>query len=174
MWSHLSPSFLASHGVLSYFLPMVVGWLGKRYAHAPQLPLSTRLFTVLRDSLASSVDDFTTLVLILGLVIVLALSWKRLSSKSRGFLGWMIFLILATPLLFNLSWALCVLLLLYPVCARLTCIFRWLVSSLSQRPSAASSDSTLCSAFDVLCHHRSRRARGPSDAHSCHAGFLAA
>jgi len=94
--------FFASHGVLSYFLPMVVGWLGKRYAHAPQLPLSTRLFTVLRDSLASSVDDFTTLVLILGLVIVLALSWKRLSVPSRGFLGWMIFLILATPLLFNL------------------------------------------------------------------------
>jgi hypothetical protein len=91
--------FFASHGVLSYFLPMVVGWLGKRYAHAPQLPLSTRLFTVLRDSLASSVDDFTTLVLILGLVIVLALSWKRLRVR---FLGWMIFLILATPLLFNL------------------------------------------------------------------------
>jgi hypothetical protein len=92
----------AAKGVLVYFLPMVVGWLGKRYAHAPQLSFSTRLSNVLRDSLASSVDDFTTLALSLGLLVILVIAWKHFSPRSRKFLSFMLLLILATPVLFNL------------------------------------------------------------------------
>ena len=55
--------FFAGKGVLAWFLPMVIGWLGKRYAHAPQLPFSTRVLTVLRDSLSSSSMIFRPLLL---------------------------------------------------------------------------------------------------------------
>jgi len=89
-------------GVLAYFLPMVVGWLGKRYAHSPHLPLSARCFTVIRDSLASYVDDFTTLALTIGLFIALVLAWKRFRPASRAFLSYVLVLVFATPVLFNL------------------------------------------------------------------------
>ena len=95
-------SFFAAKGVLSHFLPMVAGWLGKRYAHSPSVPLSSRAFTVLRDTLTSYVDDFTTLALTLGLGVLLALAWKRFSPAFRPFLVCMIVLIFVTPVLFNL------------------------------------------------------------------------
>ena len=42
--------FLHYKGVLSYFLPVVAGWLGKRYAHTPHIPWATGLKKILTDT----------------------------------------------------------------------------------------------------------------------------
>jgi len=91
-----------SKGVLPYFLPMVAGWLGKRYIHASELSLSTRALTVLRASLSSCFEDFSALALTGGTLVLLLAAWNRLTATTRRLVGCMLVLTLATPLLFNL------------------------------------------------------------------------
>src|SRR5258708_24210209 len=94
--------FLASKGVLSPFLALTTGILGKHYAHAHSLSVGAKILKVLTQILISNVDDFTTLALTLALVAVFLAARQRLSGTVRSLLVFALVLVFTIPALFNL------------------------------------------------------------------------
>jgi hypothetical protein len=93
--------FLKWKGVLSYFLPIVIGFMGKHYAHSAHLTVSAKLFRVLRTTLSCYFEDFTTVLLTFGIVTTLALARSKLSTSTRSLMHYCLVLIFAVPAVFN-------------------------------------------------------------------------
>jgi hypothetical protein len=94
--------FFTWKGVLSPFLTIVFGILGKHYAHVPHLSAGGALLRLIHYSLISYVDDFSASAIILGLAFLLATTWKRLSHTTRRFVIYCLVLLFGVPPLFNL------------------------------------------------------------------------
>ena len=90
-------------GVLRYFLPHVVGLLGKRYAHSQHLSIPGAAHRVIKETIIGYVEDFTSLPLIIGLLLALAATWKHLSTSTRRVALYCLLLVFGVPLLFNLA-----------------------------------------------------------------------
>src|SRR5262249_33039394 len=69
--------FLKSKGVLSYFLPIVVGMMGRHYAHSPHSAFGVALLKTVRQTLTSYVGDFTTVLFGLGVIVTIGLARGR-------------------------------------------------------------------------------------------------
>jgi hypothetical protein len=95
-------AFLAWKGVLTYFLPPVVGLLGKNYAHAPQLPLVARLGHLVHEIIACYLEEFTSVVLLLGLLILVVPTWKRLTAPTRKLVLFSVAMFFGLPAFFDL------------------------------------------------------------------------
>lgn len=94
--------FLSWHGVLSCFYLSIIGLIGKNYAHSREVPVATGLLRVFPDTARGYLHDFSTFVLMLGLVTLLVGAWSRLSVATRRFALYCILLVFLVPLLFNL------------------------------------------------------------------------
>src|ERR1051326_3494133 len=99
--------FLRWKGVLSYFLPVVVGMMGKRYAHSPGTAHLAGAAKVVKDTLSSYADDFSALALAAGLIFLSLLTWKRLTPSTRRLIVYSLAIMFGMPLLFNVTghWA---------------------------------------------------------------------
>jgi hypothetical protein len=93
--------FLKWKGVLSYFLPIVIGFMGKHYAHSAHITIGAKLFRVLRTTLSCYFEDFTTVLLILGIIATLAIARSNLSTSTRSLMHYCLVLIFAVPAVFN-------------------------------------------------------------------------
>jgi len=88
-------------GVLSYFLPIVIGFMGKHYAHSAHITISAKLFRVLRTTLSCYFEDFTTVLLIFGIIATLAIARSKLSTSTRSLMHYCLIIIFAVPAVFN-------------------------------------------------------------------------
>jgi len=93
---------LSWHGVLSGFHLSVIGLIGKNYAHSRDSSVAAAFLRMILRTPVNYLSDFSTLALNLGLVILLATGWKRLSSAARRLALYCLLLVLAVPFLFNL------------------------------------------------------------------------
>jgi hypothetical protein len=94
--------FLNWKGVLSYFLPIVIGFMGKHYAHSAHIRISAKLFRVLRTTLSCYFGDFTTVLLTFGVIATLAIARSKLSTSTRSLMNYCLVLIFAVPAIFNI------------------------------------------------------------------------
>jgi hypothetical protein len=94
--------FFAYKGVLQYFLLLTIGILGKHYAHKTELTLAAKIWKVASNTLLCYEEDFTVLLLTIGLILVLVPAWKRLASATRSLVLYCAILVFGTPALFNL------------------------------------------------------------------------
>ncbi len=94
--------FLAWKGVLAPFMTLTFGMLGRHYAHQSQGTVAAALPKLLGRSVAAYATDFSTLVVTLGLVVLLAASWRRLNLATRRLAIYCLLLTFGVPLLFNL------------------------------------------------------------------------
>jgi len=88
-------------GVLSYFLPIVIGFMGKHYAHSAHLTVSAKLFRVLRTTLSCYFEDFTTVLLTIGIITTLTIARSKLSTSTRSLMHYCLVMIFAVPAVFN-------------------------------------------------------------------------
>ncbi|HWX18525.1 MAG TPA: hypothetical protein VN578_01340 [Candidatus Binatia bacterium] len=95
-------AFLAWKGALAWFLPPVVGLLGKNYAHAPQLPVVARLAHLVHEIIACYLEELTSVILLLGLLILVAPAWKQLTAPTRKLVLFSVALFFGLPAFFDL------------------------------------------------------------------------
>ncbi len=98
--------FLWWKKVLGLFLPPLMGVMGRRYAHE-HAAVSTKVRRVLSSVLSGYVEDFSTDILVLGLIVLLVAGWKRLSPRIRALNVFCLILVFGAPLLFDVvgHWA---------------------------------------------------------------------
>jgi hypothetical protein len=94
--------FLHWHGVLPYLLAIVVGMGGKHYAHA-QAGAFEPLIKVIQKTRAAYFAEFSTVIIVLGLSVLLVGYWRRLSTSTLRFVLFCLVLTFGTPLLFNVA-----------------------------------------------------------------------
>jgi hypothetical protein len=92
--------FISSKGVLSYFLAHALGFVGKSYAQANH-SLGRTVGRVVQGSLRNYVEDFSLMVVMLGLAVLLVVCWKRLSQETRRLVLYCLGLLILVPPLFN-------------------------------------------------------------------------
>lgn len=93
---------LAWKGVLTPFLAHSISFLGKHYAHTAHPSASGALWTILHRSVRSYMEDVSMLALALGLAVLLATTWKRLSYPTRQRVIYCLVVAFGVPLLFNI------------------------------------------------------------------------
>ena len=98
--------FLWWKGALAWFVPLILGQLGKHYTYGTPT-LGARLGRVFNAVAVSYVDEFTTDILIAGLVLCLLLGWKKLSARTRALNLYCLILAFGLPVLFEIAghWA---------------------------------------------------------------------
>jgi len=96
--------FLSRKGVLSYFLPMVVGILGKHVVHGGHVPsVQERIFATLANCVRTSAyNNFGTSLLTVVLLLLLFLGRTVLKTDARRLLAYCLVLIFGTPTVFSL------------------------------------------------------------------------
>jgi len=94
--------FLKMKGVLSYFLPIVVGMMGRHYAHSPHTAFSVALLKTVRQTLTSYLGDFTTVLLGLGVIVTIGVARGRFRSPAVSVMRFCLFLMITVPAAFNI------------------------------------------------------------------------
>jgi hypothetical protein len=93
--------FLKFKGVLSYFLPIVVGFMGKHYAHSVHVTPGAALLKIIRVTSTCYLADFTTVLLVPGIIAALLTGRKRFRPSTIFLMLYCLFLIFAVPAVFN-------------------------------------------------------------------------
>jgi hypothetical protein len=81
----------------------VFGFLGKHYAHAPRLSLPDRFTKLISKTIPSLTDDFSSCVLIIGLISMLVLSRGRLSRFTKALVIYSLLLLVGAPVFLNFA-----------------------------------------------------------------------
>jgi hypothetical protein len=92
---------LKMKGVLSYFLPIVVGMMGKHYAHSAHVTLAGALLKWLRVTLMCYLENFTTVLLVPAIIAALVIAGNHFRNRTVFVIRYCMSLIFATPALFN-------------------------------------------------------------------------
>jgi hypothetical protein len=94
--------FLKVKGVLSYFLPVVVGMMGRHYAHSPHTTVGVALLKTVRQTLTSYLADFTTVLLGVGLIVTIWVARGRFRYRSVSVMRFCLFMVISVPAVFNI------------------------------------------------------------------------
>ena len=99
--------FIASKGLLQYFMVTVFALVGRRYEASPTTESGFQIFKIIAGTMSSYVDDFSTVPLVFGVVVLALKFWKPFSYLTRRMILYLMCLVVGTPLFFNLTghWA---------------------------------------------------------------------
>lgn len=96
--------FLWSQAALKNLLEIILGMGGKHYAHSEAAPsVLSSIARVFRATTGAYRDDFSTVAIILGLLLLLPAGWRFLSTGKRKLAILCLALTFGTPALFNIA-----------------------------------------------------------------------